>query len=100
MSYKLMVPPGSSPAYSRINITAPASPTTLHTYAYEDGTDRRFRNVGIYKPDAGNYPKGNLLYSVHGESLKSRIAQNLFPVRSRQQVYKNAHSLLSDYTVS
>ena len=21
----------------------------------------------------GNYPKGNLLYSVHGESLKSRI---------------------------
>jgi len=22
---------------------------------------------------SGNYPKGNLLYSVHGESLKSRI---------------------------
>jgi len=21
----------------------------------------------------GNYPKGNLLYSVHGESLKSRM---------------------------
>ena len=23
----------------------------------------------------GNYPKGNVLYSVHGESLKSRIPQ-------------------------
>jgi len=22
----------------------------------------------------GNYPKGNLLYSVHGESLKSRYS--------------------------
>ena len=47
---------GSSPAYSRINITAPASPTTLHNSAYEDGTDRRFRNVGIYKPDVGELP--------------------------------------------
>jgi len=27
--------------------------TILHTSAYEDGTDRRFRNVGNYKPDAG-----------------------------------------------
>ena len=26
------------------------------TSAYEDGTDRRFRNVGIYKPDAGELP--------------------------------------------
>jgi hypothetical protein len=25
----------------------------------------------------GNYPTGNLLYSVHGESLKSRIQKNL-----------------------
>jgi hypothetical protein len=24
--------------------------------AYEDGTDRGFRNVGIYKPDAGELP--------------------------------------------
>ena len=24
--------------------------------AYEDGTDRRFRNVGNYKPDAGELP--------------------------------------------
>ena len=30
--------------------------TTLHTSAYEDGTDRRFRNVGIYKPDTGELP--------------------------------------------
>ena len=49
----LLVSLGPSPVYSRINITAPESPTTLHTSAYEDGTDRRFRNVGIYKPDAG-----------------------------------------------
>ena len=52
----LLVSPDPSPAYSRINITAPESPTTLHTSAYEDGTDRRFRNVGIYKPDAGELP--------------------------------------------
>jgi len=43
-----------------------------HTSAFEDGPDRRFRNVGNYKPDAGNYPKESLLHSVHGESLKSR----------------------------
>jgi hypothetical protein len=28
----------------------------LDTSAYEDGTDRRSRNVGIYKPDAGELP--------------------------------------------
>ena len=27
------------------------------TPAYEDGTDRVFRNVGIYKSDAGESPK-------------------------------------------
>ena len=27
----------------------------------------------IINQTPGNYPKGNLLYSVHGESLKSRI---------------------------
>ena len=32
------------------------SRTTLHTSAYEDGTDRRFRNVGIYKTDAVELP--------------------------------------------
>ena len=39
---------------------------------YEDGTDRVFRNVGIYNSDAGNYPKENIIYSEHSESLKSR----------------------------
>jgi len=28
----------------------------LHTSAYEDGPDRRFQNVGNYKPDAGELP--------------------------------------------
>jgi len=28
----------------------------LHTSAYEDGTDRRFRNVGNYQPEAGELP--------------------------------------------
>ena len=32
------------------------APTILHTSAYENGTDRRFRNVGNYKPDAGELP--------------------------------------------
>jgi len=27
----------------------------------------------IINQTPGNYPKGNLLYSVHGESLKSRL---------------------------
>jgi len=31
----------------------------------------------------GNYPKGNLLYSVHGESLKSRIDNRLVGSESR-----------------
>jgi len=67
-----LVSPGPSPAYSRINITAPASPTTLHTSAYEDGTEGSETSAYINQT-LGNYPKGNLLYSVHGESLKSRI---------------------------
>jgi len=29
---------------------------TPHTSAFEDGPDRRFRNVGNYKPDAGELP--------------------------------------------
>jgi hypothetical protein len=28
----------------------------IHTSAFEDGTDRGFRNVGIYIPDAGELP--------------------------------------------
>ena len=40
--------------------------------AFEDGTDKVFRNVGIQISDAGEIPKGYTLYSKHGESLKSR----------------------------
>jgi hypothetical protein len=29
----------------------------LHLPAYEDGTDRVFRNVGIYSSDAGELPR-------------------------------------------
>jgi len=42
----------------------------LHTSAYEDGTSE---TSAIINQTPGNYPKGNLLYSVQGESLKSRI---------------------------
>jgi len=31
------------------------------------------KTSAIINQTPGNYPKGNLLYSVHGESLKSRI---------------------------
>jgi len=45
----------------------------LHTSAYEDGTDRGSETSAIINQTPGNYPKENLLYSVHGESLNSRI---------------------------
>jgi hypothetical protein len=38
------------------------SPLTLQ--AFEDGPDRGFRNVGQYKPDAGNTPKSGNSYYV------------------------------------
>ena len=39
--------------------------------AYEDGTE--CSETSAYKIETpGNYPKGNTLYSEHGESLKSR----------------------------
>jgi hypothetical protein len=50
--------------------------TVLSSYlsAYEDGTDRVFRNVGIYIIQTlGNYPEESIQHSEHGESLKSRI---------------------------
>jgi len=37
----------------------------------------------------GNYPKGNLLYSVHGESLKSRI--HWLPYQSSINVFSNTN---------
>jgi len=38
-----------------------------HLPAYEDGTDRVFRNVGIQNSD----PEESIQHSEHGESLKS-----------------------------
>ena len=48
---------------------------TLHTSAYEDGLTEGSETSAYINQTPGNYPKGNLLYSVHGESLKSRILQ-------------------------
>jgi len=36
---------------------SPASDLYMPTPAFEDGTDTVFRNVGIYKSDAGESPK-------------------------------------------
>ena len=47
-------------------------------YAYEDGTDTEFRNVGTKSSDAGRLPKKNTIrHSTHGESLKSRLIHEL-----------------------
>jgi len=40
------------------------------------------------KQTPGNYPKGNLLYSVHDESLKSRIQRKELYI-FRQHVFKH-----------
>jgi hypothetical protein len=37
-------------------LSVPSSPSTLHP-AFEDGTDRGFRNVGKSQSDAGEIPK-------------------------------------------
>ena len=42
-------------------------------YAYEDGTDRKFRNVGTKSSDAVRLPKKTIWRWTHGESLKSRL---------------------------
>ena len=44
-----------------------------YLFAYEDGTDRVFRNVGIYNSEAGELPKKYIMYSEQGESLNSII---------------------------
>ena len=38
--------------------------------AYEDGTDRKFRNVGTKSSDAGRLPKRHNAAFNHGEILK------------------------------
>jgi hypothetical protein len=40
--------------------------------------------LAIINQTPGNYPKGNLLYLVHGESLKSR----------KQYIYSNTRKLV------
>jgi len=37
-------------------VPLPLAPTILHNSVYEDGTDRRFRNVGNFKQDAEELP--------------------------------------------
>ena len=50
---------GHFPATTLSNINTPHISTLviLHSPAYEDGTDRGFRNVGFYNSDAGELPK-------------------------------------------
>jgi len=54
----------------------------------------------IVNQTPGNYPKGNLLCSVHGESLKSRrIKQFMYTILYGIEVSKTAQFvLLCDYT--
>ena len=49
----------------------------------------------IINQTPGNYPKGNLLYSVHGESLKSRIHLFLFRVQ-----FLSLCEVRSDFTLA
>jgi hypothetical protein len=42
---------------SGINILPNPATDILHPPAYEDGTNKEFRNVGYQEPDAGESPK-------------------------------------------
>jgi hypothetical protein len=42
----------------------------FHLPAYEDGTDRMFRNIGIEPQKPGNYPKESIQHTEHSESFK------------------------------
>ena len=46
---------------------------TSTLYAYEDGTDRKFRNVGTKSSDPGRLIKNTIRHSTNCESLKSRL---------------------------
>jgi len=48
---------GSSPDSKLYMPTFRNTLSVLSSYAYEDGTDRVFRNVGVYNSDAGELPK-------------------------------------------
>ena len=47
--------------------------STSTLYAYQDGTDRKFRNVGTKSSDAGILLKNTIRHSTHSGSLKSRL---------------------------
>jgi hypothetical protein len=76
----------------------------IHLLAYENGTDRVFRNVGIWNSDAGELPRRNIQHRVHGESLKSRKPIFITDLNSGQQfgpvlkevntIHTLAHSVL------
>jgi len=41
------------------------STDTIHSPAYEDGTESEFRNVGNYNSDAGELPKQEQIISLN-----------------------------------
>jgi hypothetical protein len=56
---------------SGINTPHIPIPVILHRPAYEDGTDRGFRNVGYQYSDAGEkHPKENILHIKQRQKLK------------------------------
>jgi hypothetical protein len=62
----------------RISRTIPHILNRSHTSylpAYDDGTDRAFRNVGIKLQTPGNHPEEFIRHSKHDEMLKSRITK-------------------------
>jgi hypothetical protein len=59
---------------SRINTTAPAPPTTFTLLLLKmEPIEGSETSAYIYQTP-GNYPKENIIYSEHGESLKSSIS--------------------------
>jgi hypothetical protein len=67
------------PAF-RNHLSVPSSKAGYE--AFDDGTDRWFRNVGIQKSDAGDTPKDYSQYPKHGENLKSRMSKSCVSMAS------------------
>jgi hypothetical protein len=69
----LMAQANFEPTLSCITTLTILKPSySSHLPAYEDGTDRAFRNVGIQNSDAGELPRRKHTTFTTGESLKSR----------------------------
>ena len=64
---------------------------TSTLYAYEDGTDRNFRNVGTESSDAGRLH--TIRHSTHSESLKSRLTYHF----SLQSFFSGNFTLINMY---